>query len=72
MPRLCRVLPGFEPASAGGSLLRNAALAQAYRVISIKLRTLLIGIGSKRGGNITYTEGHDSYTIIQSAMVDIN
>jgi hypothetical protein len=32
-PRLCRVSPGFEPARAGGSLPRNAALAQAYRVI---------------------------------------
>jgi len=34
LPRLCRVSPGFEPAFAGGSLPRNAALAQAYRVIS--------------------------------------
>jgi len=50
-------LPGFEPAKAGGSLLGNAALAQAYRVISSKLRTLLLGIGSKRGGNITNTAG---------------
>ena len=56
-PRLCRVLPGFEPAVAGGSLPRNAALAQAYRVISIKLRTPLICIGSKREGDITHTEG---------------
>ena len=56
-PRLCRVSPGFEPANAGGSLPRNAALAQAYRVISIKLRTLLICIGSKREGDITNTEG---------------
>ena len=56
-PRLCRVSPGFEPASAGGSLPRNAALAQAYRVIPIKLRTLLICIGSKREGDITNTEG---------------
>jgi len=56
-PRACRVSPGFEPASAGGSLLRNAALAQAYRVISIKLRTLIICIGSKREGDITYTAG---------------
>jgi hypothetical protein len=56
-PRSCRVSPGFEPADAGGSLPRNAALAQAYRVIPIKLRTLLVGIGSKREGNITNTEG---------------
>jgi hypothetical protein len=56
-PRSCRVSPGFEPASAGGSLPRNAALAQAYRVIPIKLRTLLICIGSKREGNITNTAG---------------
>jgi len=56
-PRLCRVSPGFEPASAGGSLPRNAALAQAYRVIPIKLRTLLICIGSKREGDITNTAG---------------
>jgi hypothetical protein len=54
---MCRVSPGFEPASAGGSLPRNAALAQAYRVIPIKLRILLIRIGSKREGDITNTEG---------------
>jgi hypothetical protein len=63
MPRLCRVSPGFEPAKAGGSLPGNAALAQAYRVISIKLRTLVLGIGSEREGNITNTEGRVSYTI---------
>ena len=56
-PRICRVSPGFEPANAGGSLPRNAALAQAYRVISIKLRILLLCIGSKREGNITNTAG---------------
>jgi len=38
MPRKCRVLPGFEPAFAGGSRPRNAALAQAYRVISFGVR----------------------------------
>jgi hypothetical protein len=35
-PRKCRVLPSFEPAFAGGLLPRNAALAQAYRVISVR------------------------------------
>jgi hypothetical protein len=39
-PRLCRVLQGFEPAFAGGLVLRNAALAQAYRVISSKSETV--------------------------------
>jgi hypothetical protein len=38
MPRKCRVLQSFEPAFAGGSRPRNAALAQAYRVISIGVR----------------------------------
>ena len=63
VPRLCRVLLGFEPACAGGSLPSNAALAQAYRVVTVKLRTLLGGIGSKRKGDITNTAGYDSYTI---------
>ena len=35
-PRACRVLQGFEPAFAGGPLLENAALAQAYRVIFVR------------------------------------
>ena len=40
------VLLSFEPAIAGGSLPRNAALAQAYRVISLmELKTLLKGVG---------------------------
>ena len=56
-PRSCRVSPGFEPAFAGGSWPGNAALAQAYRVISVKIRTLLNSVGSKREGDITYTAG---------------
>jgi hypothetical protein len=36
--RSCRVMRCFEPAFAGGSLPRNAALAQAYRVISLGIR----------------------------------
>ena len=49
IPRRCRVWLSFEPAFAGGSLPRNAALAQAYRVISLlELKTLLIDVGSKR------------------------
>ena len=49
IPRQCRVLLSFEPAFAGGSLPRNAALAQAYRVISLmELKTLLKGVGPKR------------------------
>jgi hypothetical protein len=43
------VLLSFEPAIAGGSLPRNAALAQAYRVISLmELKTLLKVVGPKR------------------------
>ncbi len=38
-PRLCRVLPGFEPAFAGGFRPGNFALAQAYRVISCEIGT---------------------------------
>ena len=48
VPRACRVLRSFEPAIAGGSPLRNAALAQAYRVISVRQETLCIGVGPKR------------------------
>ena len=49
IPRQYRVLLSFEPAFAGGSLPRNAALAQAYRVISLmELKTLLIRVGPKR------------------------
>ena len=47
VPRTCRVLRSFEPAFAGGPRLRNAALAQAYRVISVRLKPDLIGVGSK-------------------------
>ncbi len=47
VPRTCRVLRSFEPAFAGGPQLRNAALAQAYRVISVRLKPDLIGVGSK-------------------------
>jgi hypothetical protein len=48
IPRQCRVLQSFEPAFAGGSRPRNAALAQAYRVISLELETLKLSVGSKR------------------------
>ena len=72
IPRLCRVLLGFEPAIAGGSLPSNAALAQAYRVVTVKLRTLLGGIGSKRKGNIANTAGYDFYTILHVTRKEIN
>jgi len=48
IPRTCRVLPSVEPAFTGGFVSRNAALAQAYRVISSKIRNLFYGIGSRR------------------------
>ncbi len=47
VPRTCRVLRSFEPAFAGGLRLRNAALAQAYRVISVRQMPYKIGVGSK-------------------------
>ena len=34
VPRMCRVLRGFEPAFAGGLRPGNAALALAYRVVA--------------------------------------
>ena len=40
-PRKCRVLLGFEPASAGGPRPRNAALAQAYRVVPVRWKPLM-------------------------------
>lgn len=72
VPRLCRVLLSFEPACAGGSLPSNAALAQAYRVVTVKLRTLVLGIGSKRKGSIANTAGYDSYTILHGTRKENN
>jgi len=72
VPRLCRVLRSFEPAFAGGSRPRNAALAQAYRVISL-------GVGDPysecwlktEGATSRAQQGHDFYTINIGAMVDV-
>lgn len=40
IPRMCRVLRGFEPAFAGGLRPGNAALALAYRVVFERLKPL--------------------------------
>ena len=70
MPRKCRVLPSFEPAFAGGSRPRNAALAQAYRVISLELETLKVSVGSKREAqHHAHRRDTNFYTIITGAMV---
>ena len=59
------MLHSFEPAFAGGLLSRNAALALAYRVISVETRALFGGVGSKRERNITYMAGLDFLYHIQ-------
>jgi hypothetical protein len=71
-PRLCRMLLGFEPAFAGGPRSRNAALAQAYRVVSVEVKTLLGGVGSKRERNTRTQQGSISYTIFNSASIEEN
>ena len=73
IPRQCRVLQSFEPAFAGGSRPRNAALAQAYRVISFGVRDPKIKCWLKTVGATSRTQqGHDSYTIKVGAMVEKN
>ena len=47
LPRTCRVQPGFGPAFAGGLQSGNAALAQAYRVISHEDESPLLGCWPK-------------------------
>ena len=72
-PRQCRVLRSFEPAFAGGSRSRNAALAQAYRVISIGIRDPCNTCWLKTEGATSRTQqGCDFYTINIRAMVDVN
>lgn len=73
MPRKCRVLLSFEPAFAGGSRPRNAALAQAYRVISIGVRDPKSKCWPKTEGATSRTlQGHFFYTINMCAMVEKN
>jgi len=74
MPRKCRVLLSFEPANAGGSLPRNAALAQAYRVISLmELKTLLKSIGPKRKvQHHEHSRDNIFYTIKDGAGIEKN
>jgi len=67
------VLQSFEPAFAGGSRPRNAALAQAYRVISIGVRDPKIKCWLKTEGAASRTQqGRGSYTINDCAMVEKN
>jgi hypothetical protein len=47
IPRKCRVMQSFEPACAGGPRPRNAALAQAYRVIPVETKVRCMNVGSK-------------------------
>jgi hypothetical protein len=63
----CRVL---NLPTAGGLQPRNAALAQAYRVISAEIRARSENVGSKREYNNAYIAGLISYTIITGAMVE--
>jgi hypothetical protein len=63
----CKVL---NLPKAGGPPPRNAALAQAYRVISVEIRAHLENVGSKRGSNIANIAGLGSYTIIKGAVIE--
>ena len=73
IPRQCRVLQSFEPAFAGGSRPRNAALAQAYRVISIGVRDPKSTCWLKtEGATSRAQQGRDSYTIKARARVEQN
>ena len=73
MPRQCRVLLSFEPAFAGGSRPRNAALAQAYRVISYGVRDPNSKCWPKTESATSRTQqGQVFYTIKAGAMVDKN
>ena len=73
IPRQCRVLRSFEPAFAGGSRPRNAALAQAYRVISIGVRDPKTKCWLKtEGATSRAQQGHSSYTIKVNARVEKN
>ncbi len=73
IPRRCRVLRSFEPAFAGGSRPRNAALAQAYRVISFGVRDPKSKCWLKTEGATSRTQqGRDSYTIKVVARVEQN
>ena len=73
IPRQCRVMQCFEPAFAGGSRPRNAALAQAYRVISFGVRDPKSKCWLKTEGATSRTQqGRGSYTINGSAMVEKN
>jgi len=73
IPRKCRVLLSFEPAFAGGSRPRNAALAQAYRVISIGVRDPKCWCWLKTGCATSRTsQGQWFYTINTGAMVEKN
>ena len=73
IPRRCRVLLSFEPAFAGGSLPRNAALAQAYRVISFGVKDPFeICWPKTEGATSRAQQGCDFYTIKAVERVEIN
>ena len=73
IPRQCRALQSFEPAFAGGSRPRNAALAQAYRVISFGVRDPKSKCWLKtEGATSRAQQGQSSYTIKVNARVEKN
>ena len=53
----CRVPPRFEPAFAGGNLLRGFALPEGYRIPAEESVPVSLGVGSKPGSAITGTAG---------------
>jgi len=59
---LCRVLPVFEPAFAGGARLQGFALAQAYRVAPLKCEPHLVSVGSIRCAASRAQQGQPLYT----------
>jgi hypothetical protein len=57
---------------AGGPPPRNAALAQAYRVISVEIRARSENVGSKRDSNTSNIAGQVAYTIFKGAMIEVD
>jgi len=62
MPR-CRVLRSFEPAFAGGPSPRNAALAQAYRVVSVRLEPYMGVLVQNLGATSRTPQNYFDYTM---------
>ena len=60
----CRVLPGFEPACAGGSLQMGSALAAAYRVPHRSSSPLWLMLAQNVLQHHAHSRGKPLYTMI--------